>query len=280
VDALTFLKKTEKELQKKGISSPRIELEILLSHILGIERYKIYIEKIFLSEKIQKKLLKLIEERKKRIPTAYLTKKIYFYDCEFIIEKGVFIPRPETELLVEKTINLYKEYFYPKKVKILDIGTGCGNIAITLAKNIDNCLVTGIDFSKKSLKIAHRNVFLNNVEKKVNLLFSNIFSEIKEKFEIIVSNPPYVSENEYKKLEKEITKEPKRALIGGKDGLKIIEKILKGSLYHLKKNGFLIIEIGYNQAPKIRKFVPPELKLFSIEKDFSSFERIMVFKKI
>jgi release factor glutamine methyltransferase len=279
VDGLTAIKYAEKELKEKSIESPRLEAEIILSSLLGIERFKIYTEKIFINEKLFKKFLKLIEKRKKRIPLSYITKKIYFYNCEFKIENGVFIPRPETELLVEKTIQLYKNYFYPKKVKILDIGTGCGNISICLAKNIENCKVTGVDISKKSLYISYKNAILNKVEKKIKFIISNVFDKINEKFEIIVSNPPYVSKNEYENLEEEIKKEPKRALIGGIDGLKIIRKIISGSPVYLKKNGFLIIEIGFNQAPEIKKITPSNLEIFSIEKDFFSFDRIMVFKK-
>jgi release factor glutamine methyltransferase len=279
VDGLTAIKYAEKELKEKSIESPRLEAEIILSNLLGIERFKIYTEKIFINEKLFKKFLKLIEKRKKRIPLSYITKKIYFYNCEFKIENGVFIPRPETELLVEKTIQLYKNYFYPKKVKILDIGTGCGNISICLAKNIENCKVTGVDISKKSLYISYKNAILNKVEKKIKFIISNVFDKINEKFEIIVSNPPYVSKNEYENLEEEIKKEPKRALIGGIDGLKIIRKIISGSPVYLKKNGFLIIEIGFNQAPEIKKITPSNLEIFSIEKDFFSFDRIMVFKK-
>lgn len=279
MDGLTAIKYAEKELKEKSIESPRLEAEIILSNLLGIERFKIYTEKIFINEKLFKKFLKLIEKRKKRIPLSYITKKIYFYNCEFKIENGVFIPRPETELLVEKTIQLYKNYFYPKKVKILDIGTGCGNISICLAKNIENCKVTGVDISKKSLYISYKNAILNKVEKKIKFIISNVFDKINEKFEIIVSNPPYVSKNEYENLEEEIKKEPKRALIGGIDGLKIIRKIISGSPVYLKKNGFLIIEIGFNQAPEIKKITPSNLEIFSIEKDFFSFDRIMVFKK-
>lgn len=279
MDGLTAIKYAEKELKEKSIESPRLEAEIILSNLLGIERFKIYTEKIFINEKLFKKFLKLIEKRKKRIPLSYITKKIYFYNCEFKIENGVFIPRPETELLVEKTIQLYKNYFYPKKVKILDIGTGCGNISICLAKNIENCKVTGVDISKKSLYISYKNAILNKVEKKIKFIISNVFDKINEKFEIIVSNPPYVSKNEYENLGEEIKKEPKRALIGGIDGLKIIRKIISGSPVYLKKNGFLIIEIGFNQAPEIKKITPSNLEIFSIEKDFFSFDRIMVFKK-
>ncbi|MFN4226564.1 MAG: peptide chain release factor N(5)-glutamine methyltransferase [Candidatus Ratteibacteria bacterium] len=275
-----LLNSIKDEFQKCNIDSPYLEAEIIISEVFEIERYKIYTEDIKVSESEYKKIKELVEKRKKRIPLPYIIKKVHFYDCEFKIKKGIFIPRPETELLVEKTINIYNQYFYPKKVKILDIGIGCGNISIALAKNIENCKVIGVDISKKSLKVACENAVLNKVEKKVKFLFSDLFENVNDKFELIVSNPPYIREDEYEKLTEEIKKEPKKSLIGGKDGLKIIKKILKEANYYLKKNGFLIIEIGYAQTKEIKKIIPQELILFEVKKDFSSFDRIMVFKKI
>ncbi|MGC8977674.1 MAG: peptide chain release factor N(5)-glutamine methyltransferase [Candidatus Ratteibacteria bacterium] len=268
-----------KILKKNKIENPEIETEILLSEILGIERYQIYTEKIELSKKIEKKFLKFIKQRVRRIPLQYIIKKTYFFDTQLKIEKGVFIPRPETELLVEKIIKIYKENFLPESVKILDIGTGCGNIAICLAKNIENSYVIGIDISKKSLKIAKENARLNNVENKINFKYSNLFSNINDNFDIIVSNPPYISENEYPSLSKEIKYEPKRAIIGGKDGLKIIKKILKECPKFLKNNGYLILEVGYKQSDKIKEIKSNKLTLISIEKDLQGYERVMVFKK-
>ncbi|MCM8784763.1 MAG: peptide chain release factor N(5)-glutamine methyltransferase [Candidatus Omnitrophica bacterium] len=280
MDLRDLLKLTKDEFQKYNIDSPYLEAEIIISEVLKIERHKIYTENIKVSESKYKKIKELVEKRKRRVPLPYLIKKVYFYDCEFKIEKGVFIPRPETELLVEKTINIYRQYFYPEKVKILDIGTGTGNISITLAKNIENCEVIGVDISKKSLRIAYENSILNKVEKKVKFLFSDVFENIDDKFELIVSNPPYIKEDEYEKLAEEIKKEPKKGLVAGKDGLKIIKKIIEKVSYYLKKKGFLIIEIGYNQVKEIKKFIPKELCLFEIKKDFSFCDRIMVFKKI
>ncbi len=275
-----LLKSIKNEFQKYNLDSPCLEAEIIISEVLEIERYKIYVENIEISESKYKKIKELVEKRKKRIPLQYLIKKVHFYDCEFKIEKGVFIPRPETELLVEKTIDIYRQYFYPKKVKILDIGTGIGNISIALAKNIENCEVIGVDISKKSLRIAYENLILNKLEKKVKFLLSDIYENIDDKFELIVSNPPYIKEDQYEKLPKEVKKEPKKALIAGKDGLKIIKKILKDVSYYLKKNGFLIIEIGNNQVKEIKKIIPKGLYLLEVKKDLSSFDRIMVFKKI
>ncbi len=276
MEAIFIIKTGEKLLKNCGIENPLLEAEILFSHLMNIERYKIYTEKIYVPSRIARKFFKLIEMRKEGIPLPYITKKVYFYNCEFKIEKGVFIPRPETELLVEKTIQIYKENFSPQKVKILDIGTGCGNITVSLAKNIENCYVKGIDISKKALKIAKENSILNKTEDKTDFFYSNLFFNINEKFEIIVSNPPYVSKKDYYKLGKEVREEPKRALYGGENGIEIIRRIVKGSKYYLKKKGFLILEIGYGQSEKLKKIIPDGLKLISIDKDFSKIDRIAV----
>jgi protein-(glutamine-N5) methyltransferase, release factor-specific len=280
VEILTLLKIGAEILKENKIESSQLEVEILLSFLLGIEGYKIYTEKIEVDKNFVNRFLKLIEKRKKGIPIQYITKKVNFFDSEFKIEKGVFIPRPETEILVEKTIQIYKENFYPKKVKILDIGTGCGNIAICLAKNIENCYVVGTDISKKAVKLAEENAILNNVENKVEFRYSNIFSDIDGIFEIIVSNPPYVSETEYEKLSKEVKNEPKKALIAGKDGLKIIKKILDDVSNFLKKNGFLIMEIGKGQKGKIERMNLKGIEISGFLDDYSGIKRVAIFKKL
>jgi release factor glutamine methyltransferase len=280
VEILTLLKIGAEILKENKIESSQLEVEILLSFLLGIEGYKIYTEKIEVDKNFVNRFLKLIEKRKKGIPIQYITKKVNFFDSEFKIEKGVFIPRPETEILVEKTIQIYKENFYPKKVKILDIGTGCGNMAICLAKNIENCYVVGTDISKKAVKLAEENAILNNVENKVEFRYSNIFSDIDGIFEIIVSNPPYVSETEYEKLSKEVKNEPKKALIAGKDGLKIIKKILDDVSNFLKKNGFLIMEIGKGQKGKIERMNLKGIEISGFLDDYSGIKRVAIFKKL
>ena len=267
-------------MRENKIEFSQFESEILLSFILGIERYKIYTEKIKVEKGLVNKFLKLIAKRIKGIPIQYIIKRVNFFDSEFKIEKGVFIPRPETELLVEKTIQIYKENFYPKKVKILDIGTGCGNIAICLAKNIENCDVVGTDMSKKAIKLAKENAILNNVASKVEFKYSNLFSNIDEIFEIIVSNPPYISEVEYKNLSKEVKNEPKKALIAGRDGLKIIKKILDNAVYFLRKNGFLIMEIGKGQKEMIEKMTLNGIEIFGFLNDYSGIKRVAIFKKL
>jgi release factor glutamine methyltransferase len=279
VEILDLLKSGIKILKENKIEFPELEVEILLSFLLKIERYKIYTERIKVDKNFVNKFLKLIEKRKKGIPIQYITKEVYFFNTNFKIKSGIFIPRPETELLVERIIQIYKNYFHPKKVKILDIGTGCGNIAISLAKNIENCYVVGTDISKKSIKLAKENAILSNVEDKVKFKYSDCFSNIDEKYEIVVSNPPYVSENDYVNLQKEIKYEPKRALIGGEDGLKIIRKIIKNVSCFLKKKGFLVVEIGEGQKEIIEKMDLNGIEIFEFISDYSGIKRIAVFRK-
>ncbi len=280
MEVIDLLKIGTEILKKNKIESPQLEVEILLSFLLGIDRYRIYTDKLKVDRSFVSKFFKLIEKRRKGFPIQYITKKVNFFDSEFKIEKGVFIPRPETELLVEKIIQIYMENFYPEKVKILDIGTGCGNIAICLAKNIKNCYIKGTDISKKALRLAEENAILNGVKGKVEFKYSNIFSNIDEIFDIIVSNPPYVSETEYKNLSKEVKNEPKKALIAGKDGLKIIKKILNKAFYFLRKNGFLILEIGKGQKEMIENMSLNRIEILDFLSDYSGIERIAIFKKL
>mgnify|MGYP000661945667 CR=1 FL=1 len=280
MEVIGLLKIGTEILKKNKIESPQLEVEILLSFLLGIDRYRIYTDKLKVDRSFVSKFFKLIEKRRKGFPIQYITKKVNFFDSEFKIEKGVFIPRPETELLVEKIIQIYMENFYPEKVKILDIGTGCGNIAICLAKNIKNCYIKGTDISKKALRLAEENAILNGVKGKVEFKYSNIFSNIDEIFDIIVSNPPYVSETEYKNLSKEVKNEPKKALIAGKDGLKIIKKILNKAFYFLRKNGFLILEIGKGQKEMIENMNLNGIEILDFLSDYSGIERIAIFKKL
>lgn len=278
MNIIKLCKEGEKLLRNIS-DNPKYEVEIILCELLNIERYKLYTENIPLSDDIKKKFFEIIEKRRERIPLQYILKKAYFFGNRFIVEKGIFIPRPETEFVVEETLKIYNRFFYPKKIKILDIGTGCGNIAISIAKIIKKCFVVGVDISKKSLKIAKLNASLNKTEHKTLFLYSNLFSNVKGKFHIIVSNPPYICKSDYDYLQEEVKKEPKRGLLGGNNGLKKIKKILTSAPNFLKKDGFMIIEIGYNQIETIKSFRLNSLKIFSIINDLSNIPRVVVFKK-
>ncbi len=262
-------------LKKHGIEQPRRNAEILLSHVLQKPLYHIYTSHDgALSADEMKSYAEMLKERAVRIPLQYITGKVDFHRYAFRIKKGVFIPRPETEILVEEAVNLYKKHFAPLFVNMLDIGTGSGNIAVTLAKEIPNCSVTAVDVSLRALDAACRNAYSIGVLKKIRFERANLFPPRGGKFHIIVSNPPYISRNDIASLDEEIRK----ALDGGDDGLKVIRQILKRADKFIHAGGFLVMEIGCGQADFIRN-ADCGLNLRAITKDLAGIERVAVFRK-
>ncbi|MBR2787095.1 MAG: peptide chain release factor N(5)-glutamine methyltransferase [Clostridia bacterium] len=225
-----------------------------------------YLEKYLPKDKLEEGL----KELEKGMPVQYIVGHVNFYGNIINVNKNVLIPRFETELLVEKTIEYAKKIFN-KKVRILDIGTGSGAIAITLKKKL-NSEVEALDISEKALKVAQENVLNNNVE--INLFKSDIFQNVIKKYDIIISNPPYIGENE--EVE-EIVKnnEPHLALYAKNDGLEFYGKILKDINKHIKKPGLIALEIGMNQGKKITAIANKYInyKKISIEKDLTGKDR-------
>ncbi len=189
---------------------------------------------------------------KDKYPTQYSTNNTYFYDFDLYVDENVLIPRPETELLCEIAIKeINHKFINNNPVKILDIGTGSGAIAITMAKHIKNSIVTAVDISKPALIIAKKNAKQNNVDAKIKFIYSNIFSKIKDKYDIIISNPPYVLSSEMDSLPMEVKYEPAIALDGGNDGLVYYRQILKNAKNYLNDNAMIFLEIHEHKAKEI-----------------------------
>ena len=227
-----------------------------------------YLKKYLPSNRLEEGLL-LLKQGK---PVQYIVGNVDFYGLNFKVNENVLIPRFETELLVQKTINYVKKYFN-KKIKILDIGTGSGVIAITLSKKI-NADVTACDISKEALEVASENAKINNVE--ISFYESDLFSNINDKFDVIVSNPPYIDYNE-KIDEKVKNNEPHLALYAKDNGLYFYEEILKDAKKYSNKKNIIAFEIGENQGNDIKNIA---LKYFpnaniSIEKDFPGKDRFV-----
>lgn len=245
---------------------------LILSSILKISKSDIILNnEQELTKKDYKKYNKALNKYKKGYPIQYILKETYFYGNKYYVNKNVLIPRPETELLVEKTVNLIKQKFN-KKLKIIDIGTGSGAIAITLKKLLPDAEITATDISKKALKVAKYNAKNN----KVNIKFkkSDILKNINDKYDVIISNPPYISYDE--KIE-DIVKnnEPKKALYAPLDGIYFYKEILEQSNSKLNKNNIIAFEIGSNQEDKIKKLVTNNYKcdIISAEKDLNGLDR-------
>ena len=265
-------------LKKKNIESPRINAEHLLSHVLKRKRLELYLS--FdkpLNEDETNLYRELIRRRGTTEPLQYILGSVEFYGLEFRVTRDVLIPRPETEILVEKIIESFDKNSH---LKILDIGTGSGNIAISLAKNFNNAKITGLDVSGEALAIAKENSRLNNVNGNVkfemlDVLNKNFNSEVK--YDVIVSNPPYVSVKEYPELRPELNVyEPRIALTDENDGLNFYRVISEKSKNILEKDGQIFYEIGQGQTNEIKNILEKnnfsDIKIF---KDYSDIERVI-----
>jgi len=271
---LEILKWTTGFFKEKQIINPRLNAEYIISHVLGCKRFDLYVRfEEIVSLENREKIKKMVIERAKSKPLQYVIGETEFYGHRFFVNESVLIPRPETEYLVEKIITEIDSYN-----TILDIGSGSGAIAITLKKELPYLSITAVDISASALKIATENAKLNQVE--IEFIESDIFSKLNTKFDIIVSNPPYIPQKEYEALDKEILEyEPKLALLAEDDGLYFYRRILSEAKLYLNVNGKIYFEIGYNQSDRIKK-IAENNGFTEIEtlKDLNGFDRIMIIK--
>ena len=262
------------------------EAEILLSYLLKMKRSEIYLnfDKI-LSNNERRELEQAIQKRLKNIPLQYITKHQEFMGMDFFIEEGVLIPRPETEILVEKIIEKLKNKKPDSPLRVADLGTGSGIIAISMARYIKNITIYAIDISEKSLKLASKNALKHNCEDKIVFIQGDLFEPLREKIDQncldgVVSNPPYISLEDFKSLPVEIReREPKIALCGGVNGMDYYRKIVKKASYFLKKNGFVALEVGAGQAKKVKELILKENDFkqnIEIFRDYSNIERVVI----
>ena len=240
-------------LKEKKIQSHILDSELLLSKTLNKSREEILIN---LDQKIGKKNISTFKEflkrRSKCEPIAYILEEKEFWSNKFFVTKDTLIPRPETELLVEKLLKMYDG----KKISILDIGTGSGCIIISLLYNLKKSKGIGIDISKKAISAAKKNAFRYKLFNRIKLLNKSLESIFEKKFDLIVSNPPYIKRKDIKNLSEDIKKyEPIMALDGGNDGLDLIKKVIYKSRKILKINGTLALEIGNEQIKKVSKIL-------------------------
>ena len=240
------IKKFTEDIRKVSCS-PRLDSEILIMKALNISRSYLYTHKDKSINMKQKKLLDaLLKRRMQNEPIAYITGKKEFWSREFYVSRDTLIPRPESELLIEELLKLTNKQ---ETTKILELGTGCGALSISIALELNNSLVTALDISRKALKIALKNAKKHQIEN-VNFLESDWYKELnKKKFDFILSNPPYVKKND-PSLDA-LNFEPLKALVSGIDGLDSIRYIITHAKYHIKNGGTLLIEHGKDQKKDI-----------------------------
>ena len=269
-----------KFLKDSFIKNPYLDSEILMTKAIQKDRKYILLNfKRHLDTKDLNTFKELIQKRSIGKPIAYLTNKKFFWNSEFTVSDDTLIPRPDTEILIEKVLDLTA---YKKKLNILEIGIGSGCILLSILKERKGFYGTGIDISKSCLNISKLNAIKLKVSSKLKLYKSNVDKFTLGKYDLIVSNPPYIKKHDLKYLEKDVAKfEPKLALDGGLDGLSAIRKVIKKSSELIKKNGKFVLEIGFDQKKSVISLLKKEgFYINSINKDLANKDRCIVCTKI
>ncbi len=274
------IKEGTKILKQKNIKCPNLDCEILLSNVLKKQKKFLILN---LEKKISDENLKiyknLINQRSKGKPIAYLTKKKNFWNSEFIIDEGTLIPRPDTEVLIEATFEIFKNKDY---AYVLDIGVGSGCIISSILKEKPFFYGIGIDICSKSISLSKLNAKKLGIENRVKFIKSDVDNFCNGKYDLIISNPPYIKTSDIKYLEKDVYDfEPKLALDGGLDGLFKTLKVIKKASTLLKGNGKLVLEIAYNQRSKIiNELRKKRFYINTIIKDYAQNDRCIISTKI
>jgi release factor glutamine methyltransferase len=252
-------------LKEASGSIPLKEARILLSYLL--KKDQLYLIKNSDLTIDTREFFELVARVKEGVPIEYLTKRVSFYSREFFIDFGALIPRPETEILVDKAIAISKEFDSPR---IAEIGVGSGVVSIMLATLLDRVSITATDISDEALKIAEKNIEKFALSDRIELVKTDLLEGIEEKFDIIVSNPPYISDKVT--LEKKLYYEPREALFGGVEGDEILKRVIETALN--KKAGYLCCEMGYDQREEMERFFE-SLGITDVEfyRDLSGFDR-------
>jgi release factor glutamine methyltransferase len=268
--------------QKKGIEPARLNVELLLAHALALPRIQLYVnfdKPLTPSELLQ--FRSLFERRLNREPVQYIIGSAGFMGLTFKVDPRVLIPRPETETLIEQAI-LFSQHIDPNQsIDILEIGTGSGNIAVSLAKFIKRSHITTLDNSKDALSLAKENAVAYAVEKNINFFLIDVMEDVsgvlRQSFDLIVSNPPYVAKDEWEELQPEVRKfEPAAALTDNGDGLQFYRRITELAPKYLSENGSVLLEVGFEQAQQVAAmFRDSGFPHLSIIKDMQEIPRVV-----
>jgi release factor glutamine methyltransferase len=254
-----LMKSAMELLQRKGFADARLTVELLLAHALDLQRIQLYLhfDKPLTPEEL-KQFRTLYERRLKREPVQYIIGSTSFMGLHFAVDSRVLIPRPETETLIEQTMLLCQHYSSDMPIHVLEVGTGSGNIAVSIAKYIKHAHVTAIDISKEALIVAEENARMNSVDSQIQFLLIDVFDRMEDafqkKFDLIVSNPPYIPKDEWAQLQAEVRDfEPSVALTDGKDGFEFYHRLIGIIAELLKPGGGIMLEVGFNQAEKVAR---------------------------
>lgn len=267
---------TGEYLKEGGVERARLEAETLLAHALKVDRLQLYLNpERPLEEEELDRYRPLIKKRREGTPLQYVTGKVNFMGFPLKVDKRALIPRPETEELTEEILDAHRG---KEGLKVLDLGTGTGAIVIALAKFLVGGELSAVDIDEETLQLATENAEMNDVREEISFILSDWFEEVEGEFDLIVSNPPYVSASELEELDPQITDhEPRRALDGGEGGLEEIDRILKAAPPYLNPEGRLYLEIGAQQGEEVEEIVGgiAELEQAKLLQDTGGQDRII-----
>jgi release factor glutamine methyltransferase len=273
-----ILHESTKVLDAAGIPSARLDAEVLLSFCLGCERLEFFKKPTrVISTETLAAFRKLLNRRLQWEPVAYLTCRKEFWSFALEVNDSVLIPRPDTEIIVEEALDIYRN-FYSLPMRILDIGTGSGAIALALASEIEDAKVMATDISAAALALAQKNSVALGLEERIVFRQGNLFEPVDGLFDIIVSNPPYIAANDYEELPVSVKAfEPRGALWAGESGLEFYDKLIYQAAAYLKKNGWLLLEIGAKQESGVREILEASCCYDSIDlrRDYAGLPRVI-----
>jgi len=282
LNVLEVLNQTTLHFQERGFSSSRLDAEVLLSTYLKTDRSGLYanFERLIADEDLNG-FLSWVERRQKGEPVAYITGRKEFWSLSFEVNPEVLVPRPETEFLVEEILKVCSE-MKDRETAILEIGTGSGAISVAVASDFKKAHIVATDTSIGAIKVARKNAANNGVTERISFLHGNLFEPVSGKFDIIVSNPPYISEEEFEHLPVEIRNfEPKGALLAGPDGTEFHYDLIREGGYYLKSGGWLFMEIGAGQKGAVEDMLRKNKVYDSIgfRTDYGGIERVAMAKR-
>jgi len=268
-------------LERAGIEAGRVEAEMILCHVLGVDRLTLYLHgQNMLTSQLLTQVDDIVERRQSRYPLQYIFGHTWFYGRRFEVTPAVMVPTPETELLCEQALRILRLRSLDRP-RILDVGTGSGVIAATMACESPEAQVVAVDLSNEALLVARKNALDLGVSERVEFRLSDLFSALEEteSFDLILSNPPYICETVYDGLPPEVQADPKLAITSGNDGLDAIRVIVREAPRYLNPGGHIIFEIGYDQALRVAALTENDKRYASLDilRDFNDIDRIVMF---
>ncbi|MEW5796727.1 MAG: peptide chain release factor N(5)-glutamine methyltransferase [Candidatus Zixiibacteriota bacterium] len=275
-----FIAEQAKLLEDVGIECARAEIEWILCHVLEVDRLNLYLHgQELLDDRALRRISEIVARRRERYPLQFILQEAWFYGRKFYVNEAVMAPTPETETLCEAAIKFLRLSGI-RSPRVLDLGTGSGVIAVTMAAELPDASAVALDISADALAVARRNASELGVADRIKFRKSNHFSALQaaERFDVILSNPPYITEAEYPTLQKEVLHDPRIAMLGGRDGLDVIRVIVRDSPNYLAPGGRIMFEVGYGQAEAVAALTEGDSRYvsFSYLKDLAGVDRVVI----